>query len=158
MRELRGQALTGLDFATATGLQVLQHLESVQDGKPNIGQLLGLSIDDLEEGRVVMSLEPRELFANQLGTMHGGISATLLDSVMGCAVHSALPAATSYTTLELKVNYIRSVPITGGRLTGVGTVVHLGRRSATAEGRITNADGKLVAHATTTCMVFPLSG
>ncbi|MFD4366703.1 PaaI family thioesterase [Rhodococcus sp. NPDC058521] len=150
--------MTGLDLTTATGLQVLQHLESAQEGKPHIGQLLGLSIDSLEEGRVVMSLEPQELFANQLGTMHGGVSATLLDSVMGCAVHSALPAATSYTTMELKVNYIRSVPINGGRLIGVGTVVHLGRRSATAEGRINNADGKLVAHATTTCMVLPLGG
>ncbi|RDI23294.1 uncharacterized protein (TIGR00369 family) [Rhodococcus sp. AG1013] len=93
---------TDLDVAAATGLQVLQHLESVQEGRPNIGQLLGLSIDALEEGRVVMSLEPQELFANQLGTMHGGISATLLDSVMGCAVHSSLPAATSYTTLARK--------------------------------------------------------
>ncbi|MEV0947266.1 PaaI family thioesterase [Rhodococcus sp. NPDC049939] len=148
---------TGFDFATATGLEVLRHIESTQSRRPNIGELLGLSIDSLAEGRVVMSLEPRELFANQLGTMHGGISATLLDSVMGCAVHSSLPAATSYTTLELKVNYIRPVPTTGGRLTGIGNVVHLGRRSATAEGRITNEEGKLVAHATTTCMVFPVS-
>ncbi|AOW93715.1 thioesterase [Rhodococcus sp. WMMA185] len=148
---------TGFDFAAATGLEVLRHLESTQNGQPNIGKLLGLSIDSLDEGRVVMSLEPRALFANQLGTMHGGISATLLDSVMGCAVHSSLPPATSYTTLELKVNYIRPVPIAGGRLTGIGNVVHLGRRSATAEGKITNADGKLVAHATTTCMVFPSS-
>lgn len=80
---------------------------------------------------------------------------TLLDSAMACAVHTSLPAGASYTSLELKVNFVRPVPLEGGRLVCEGTTVHMGRRVATAEGRVTNADGKLVAHGTTTCMVFP---
>ena len=102
-----------------------------------------------------MSLVTRPDFTNPLGTVHGGIAATLLDSVMGCAVHSTLAPGVGYTTLELKVNYIRSARTDGRRLVGEGKVVHAGRRTATAEGRIVDERGALVAHATTTCLVLP---
>jgi uncharacterized protein (TIGR00369 family) len=91
-----------------------------------------------------------------LGTMHGGVAATLLDSAMACAVHSTLPPGASYTTLEFKVSLVRPATVETGRNLAEGTLVHRGRRVATAEGRLTAAaDGALLAHATTTCMVVP---
>ena len=101
-----------------------------------------------------MSLDTRPDFANVMGNVHGGICATLLDSVMGCAVHSTLPARAGYTTLELKVNYVRPVSIAGSHLLAEGTTIHVGSRTATAEGRVTDDAGRLVAHGTTTCLLF----
>ncbi|MFC4604616.1 PaaI family thioesterase [Rhodococcus kronopolitis] len=141
------------DPSTMTGLELLEALTPMLEKVPNIGRLLGMRTDHLEPGMVVFSLETQPDFANPLGTTHGGICATLLDSVMGCAVHTTLEPGVGYGTLELKVNYIRSVPTDGRRLTATGTVVHAGRRTATAEGRVVDEDGKLVAHATTTCMI-----
>ncbi|WP_018657279.1 PaaI family thioesterase [Actinomadura flavalba] len=123
-----------------------------------IGSLLGMTAETLEPGRVVFVLDPSPKFSNPLGTVHGGILSTLLDSAMGCAVHTSLPEGAAYTTLELKVNFVRPVPLDGGTLRCEGTVLHLGRRVATGEGHVVNADGKLVAHGTTTCMVFPPAG
>lgn len=101
-----------------------------------------------------MSLTTNPDFTNPLGTVHGGIAATLLDSVMGCAVHTMLPAGVGYTTLELKVNYIRAAKIDGLTLSAVGTTIHVGRTTATAEGKVVDENGKLIAHATTTCLVI----
>ena len=142
------------DFATMSGLEIMRWIQAERPDAPSIGRLLGIRLDDVEHGRIVMSLETRADFANPLGTVHGGIAATLLDSVMGCAVHSTLPAGSSYTTVELKVNYIRAARITGQTLTATGTVIHTGRRIATAEGKVSDEQGKLVAHGTTTCLVL----
>ncbi|MFA1548035.1 PaaI family thioesterase [Actinomadura chokoriensis] len=140
---------------STAGLEQLKELLAmgVEQGY-GVGALLGITVESLEPGRVVCALTPRTDFGNPLGTVHGGIISTLLDSAMGCAVHTSLPEGASYTTLELKVNFVRAVPLEGGRLVCEGTTVHVGRKVATAEGRVTGADGKLVAHATTTCMVF----
>lgn len=144
------------EIAAMTGLELMRWVQSERPTDiPWIGRLLGLRFDELDRGRVVMSLDTRPDFANPLGTVHGGIAATLLDSVMGCAVHTTLPAGVSYTTLEIKVNYIRAASTDGQTLTATGTVVHSGRRTATAEGRVVDQDGKLVAHATTTCIILP---
>lgn len=144
------------EIAAMTGLELMRWVQSERPTDiPWIGRLLGLRFDELDHGRVVMSLDTRPEFANPLGTVHGGIAATLLDSVMGCAVHTTLPAGVSYTTLEIKVNYIRAASTDGQTLTATGTVVHSGRRTATAEGRVVDQDGKLVAHATTTCIILP---
>ncbi|GAA3216832.1 PaaI family thioesterase [Actinocorallia longicatena] len=145
-----------MDLSTMTGLEVLQAMVDLgEESKIGIGSLLGMRAESLEPGKVVFSLEPRPDFSNPLGTVHGGVLSTLLDSAMACAVHASLPAGAGYTTLELKVNFIRPVPISGGLLTCEGTVVHGGRRVATTEGRIVDANGKLVAHGTSTCMIFP---
>ncbi|WP_446466452.1 PaaI family thioesterase [Streptomyces sp. BRA346] len=88
------------------------------------------------------------------GTVHGGIAAILLDSAMACAVHTTLPAGASYTTLELKVNYVRAARTDGQTLTAEGTVIHAGRRTATAEGKVLDDQGNLIAHGTTTCMIL----
>jgi uncharacterized protein (TIGR00369 family) len=103
---------------------------------------------------VVMSVEAGAEMANPLGTVHGGITATLLDSVMGGAVHTTLPAGMSYTTLSITVNYTRGAQTDGRRIIGTGTVVHAGRRTATAEGRVLDENGKLIAHGTTTCLIL----
>jgi uncharacterized protein (TIGR00369 family) len=95
---------------------------------------------------------------NPLGTVPGGYAATLLDSCMGCAVHTTLPKGVGYATLEFKVSLVRALTADTGRVRAEGKVVSSGRRVATAEGRLTDADGRLLAHATTTCLVFELSG
>jgi uncharacterized protein (TIGR00369 family) len=103
-----------------------------------------------------MSLLPAEEHYNPIGSVHGGIIATLLDSVMGCAVHSLLPQGRGYTTLEIKVNYLRAVTHATGRITAEGSALHLGRQMATAEARLRDGSDRLYAHATTTCLVFDL--
>ncbi|MET8679646.1 PaaI family thioesterase [Streptomyces sp. NPDC004647] len=145
--------LGSVDPAKMSGLEFLRYATSLPD-RTGIGSLLGIAADVLEEGHVIMSLEPRPEFANPLGTVHGGIFSTLLDSAMGCAVHTTLPAGAGYTTLGLTVNLVRAVPVDAERLIAEGTTVHVGGRTATAEGQVKDADGRLVAHATTNCMIF----
>lgn len=140
-------------LAAMSGLEVLRYMTSLEDRPPNISQLMGMEIDSLEEGQVQFSLTARPDMTNPIGSLHGGVCATLLDSVMGCAVHTTLEAGVGYGTLELKVNYIRSVPTDGRRITGRGTIIHVGRRTATAEGKIHDEAGKLIAHGTTTCII-----
>ncbi|MFC9964293.1 PaaI family thioesterase [Nocardia ignorata] len=145
------------DPAQMSGLQLLRAMSALPlDQVPSIGRLLGMSVLELEEGRVTLAIETRPDFANPLGTVHGGICATLLDSVMGTAVHTTLAPGLGYSTLELKVNFIRTVATDGQRLTATGTIVHVGRRTATAEGRVLDERGKLVAHGTTTCIIQPV--
>jgi uncharacterized protein (TIGR00369 family) len=143
------------DFAALSGLELIRWLQTeLPADTPSIARLLGLRFEDVEPGRVVISAQTRPDFANPLGTVHGGVAATLLDSVMGGAVHTTLPAGVSYTTLEIKVNYVRMAHTDGRTLTAEGTVVHTGRRTATAAGKVTDDQGKLVAHATTTCLIL----
>jgi len=142
------------DLQSLTGLELLRLGMTATERPPMIGDLLGMQAVEIEHGRVVFELTTRPEFANPLGTTHGGICATLLDSVLGCAVHSTLPAGVGYTTLELKVNYIKAVPTDNRRLTATGTTIHVGRTTATAEGRVVDENDRLVAHATTTCIIL----
>jgi uncharacterized protein (TIGR00369 family) len=147
--------VTTTDLTAMSGLELMRWVQTERPTDiPSIGRLLGMRFDEVEHGRIVLSLDTRPDFANPLGTVHGGIAATLLDSAMGCAVHTTLPAGVGYTTLELKVNYIRAARTDGQSLTAEGTVIHTGRRTATAEGRVLDDQGRLMAHATTTCMVL----
>jgi uncharacterized protein (TIGR00369 family) len=109
---------------------------------------------EVDEGRVVFAVGPAEYHYNPLGTVHGGVIATLLDSALGCAVQSMLPSGTGYTTLELKVNYLRPMTSRTGTVYSEGKIIHMGSRIATAEARVTDASGKLYAHATTTCILL----
>jgi uncharacterized protein (TIGR00369 family) len=139
----------------------LGYLEAMRDGRlpvPPAAALIGIVVAEVEEGRVSMRLAPSEEHYNPLGLVHGGIIATLLDSVMGCAAHSTLPARRGYTTLEIKVNYLRPVTVATGEVTAEGRVV-AGRRSAVAEARLIDAAGRLYATASTTCLfVDPPAG
>lgn len=139
-----------------TGLEFLKFAFTLpRDQRPAvIGDLFGMQVLSLEEGQVSFSIQSLPSAANPLGTLHGGACATLLDSVMGCAVHTMLGPGVGYGTLELKVNYIRTVPVDGRTLTGTGSIIHVGRSTATAEGKVLDPDGKLVAHGTTTCMIY----
>lgn len=139
-----------------TGLDLMRGLRDGTVPSAPIGALIGMSITEVEEGRIVMGLLPAEYHYNPIGSVHGGVLATLLDSVMGCAVHSTLPQGRGYTTLEIKVNYTRAVTSQSGPLSAEGKVVHGGRRAAVAEGKVTDAKGRLCATASTTCLVFDL--
>jgi uncharacterized protein (TIGR00369 family) len=109
---------------------------------------------EVEHGRAVFEGTPRLEHYNPLGTVHGGYAATLLDSCMGCAVHTTLPKGIGYTTLEFKISLVRPITADTGLVRAEGKVVSGGRRVATSEGRLTDSRGRLLAHATTTCLVF----
>lgn len=145
------------DLDRARALDGMEFLRAVMDGRfpaPPITALIGFAPTELERGRVVFESAPDERHYNLIGSVHGGYAATLLDSCMACAVHSMLEAGWSYTTLELKVNFVRALTAATGAVRAEGKLVHLGRRVATAEGRLTDAQGRLLAHATTTCLVI----
>lgn len=140
-------------------MSVTDGLTALQDrfagGDPvGVAQLLGMQPDVVERGHVEFVCGASARFSNPMGTVHGGILATLLDSALGCAVQTVLDGGQGYTTVSLEVKYLRSVALDAGVLRAEGTVVHAGRRQATAEGRITDADGRVVATATTTCLVL----
>jgi uncharacterized protein (TIGR00369 family) len=138
-----------------TGLELLQAIAAGEAPGAPIAELLGFEPVEAEEGRVVFACVPRPEHYNPLGSVHGGLAATLLDSAMGCAVHSTLPAGAGYTTLELKVNFTRPITADTGPIACEGAVMHRGGRTATAEGRvIAEGSGKLLAHGTTTCLLF----
>jgi uncharacterized protein (TIGR00369 family) len=142
-----------------TGLEMLQAIAAGELPGAPIAELLGFEPVEAEEGRVVFAAVPETRHYNPIGTVHGGLAATLLDSAMGCAVHSTLPAGAGYTTLELKVNFTRPITSETGRILCEGTVVHRGGRVATADGRVyAEADGKLLAHGTTTCLILSPNG
>jgi uncharacterized protein (TIGR00369 family) len=143
--------------ATLSGIDYLRAIAQGEIPPPPIARLLGFDIEQVEEGRVIFTAEPGEHHYNPIGVVHGGLAATLLDSAMGCAVHSRLPQGRGYTTLEIKVNYVRAITRESGRLRAVGTVVHMGGKIATAEARLLDGEGRLCAHGTTTCILLGAS-
>lgn len=145
---------TAAKAAQMSGLAFFQAWLNGQIPPPPIGELMNMSLAEVADGRVVFTLPPAEYHFNPIGSVHGGVTATILDSAMACAVHTRLPAGGAYTTLEIKINYLRPITADTGLLTAVGQVIHMGRRMATAEGRLADAAGKLYAHGTTTCMVL----
>ncbi len=141
----------------AGGMSGLEYLRTMMRGGlpgPPFARLIGFGFVEVEEGRVVFECEPAEYHYNPIGSVHGGLACTLFDSAMGCAVHTELPAGAGYTTVELKVNFLRPITTATGRLLCEGRAIHVGGRIATAEARLTDESGKLHGHATTTCMIF----
>lgn len=139
---------------TLSGLDLLSRIADGSLPSPSIGVTVGFRLAEVEEGRAVFVGGWAEHLLNPAGTLHGGWYGTLLDSAMGCAVHSTLPAGSGYTTLEYKVNITRGIGSNAGTLRAEGWVVHRGRRTATAEGRIVDAGGKLYAHGSETCLIL----
>ena len=137
-----------------SGLEYLQKIIAGELPRPPISALMNFGLVELSEGHAVFAVEPAEYHYNPIGVVHGGLAATLLDSAMGCAVHSKLPAGAGYTTLEVKVNFVRAMTAETGRVRCEAKLIHLGDRTATAEGRIVDEDGKLYAHGTATCLIF----
>ena len=141
-------------MTTMTGVAMLQAIKSGDAPAPGIADLLGFTLTRVQPGHVECELETRGDMTNPMGSVLGGIAATLLDTVMGCAVQTTLDDGEAFTTTDLQVHYVRTVN-PGTAVHATGTVIHRGRRLATAEGRLVDERGKLVAHATTSCMILP---
>jgi len=142
------------DPATMSGLEQLRAAFSPESGWKGIGATMDFRMIELEEGRVVFGGTPDERVYNPIGTVHGGYAATLLDSALGCVIHSLLKPGQRYTTLELKVAYHRAMTKETGEVRAEGRIVHVGRRAGFAEGRITDAKGTVYATATSTLMIM----
>jgi uncharacterized protein (TIGR00369 family) len=145
---------TAEQVAGRSGMQVFEAIFSGALPRPPIGDTLDFLPVEIEPGRAVFQGRPLPRHYNPLGIVHGGWFATLLDSAVGCAIHAALPAGKTYTTAELKVNIVRPLTDRIPLVRAEGKVIHLGSRMATADGRMTGPDGKLYAHASTTCFIF----
>jgi uncharacterized protein (TIGR00369 family) len=137
-----------------SGLELLRRMSHDLPGPP-VAATLGFDVEEVEHGRVVFGMDPAEFHENPLGTVHGGVLATLLDSAAACALHSTLPASVGYTTTSLTVTYTRAVTARTGRVRCVGTVLSQGRRTALSEARVLDASGRLLAHATSTLLIIP---
>ena len=144
--------------ATMDGAAQFQAMLAGELPYPYIGQTLDFLLIAAGPGHAVFQGTPGQAHLNPLGSVHGGWFATLLDSALGCCIHASLPAGKSYTTLELKVNMIRALTPKVQRVRAEGRVIHLGGQTATADARLVGADGKLYAHASTTCLIFGLQG
>jgi len=145
--------------AEAKGLSGYELMKRIRDGEfpvPPIAKVFNFRLAEVEPGRAVFTGQPSFDYYNPIGSVHGGYAATLLDSCMGCAVHSTLPAGVGYTTLEIKVNFVRPILENTGMLRAEGKVISAGKRVGTAEGRVVDSEGRLYAHGTTTCLIFPL--
>jgi uncharacterized protein (TIGR00369 family) len=140
------------------GLSFLKAIAERRLPTPPIADLLDFALTEVEYGRALFEGLPSYRHYNPIGTVHGGYAATLLDSALGCAVHSTLQQGEAYTTLELKVNLVRPITQDTGRIKAEGKIIHRGRTVGTADAHLRDAEGKLYAHATTTCMIFPVKG
>ena len=142
----RQQQMTGLEF-----------VQGLADGSlplNTIARTLGYDIAEAESGRVVVTAEPTDIHLNPAGTVHGGLAAAMLDSCMGLAIQSTLAKGVGSTTLEFKMSFVRPITPETGPIRAEGTVISRGRRVGTAEGRVTDGNGRLLVHGTTTCLIF----
>jgi uncharacterized protein (TIGR00369 family) len=137
-----------------SGLEYMRQLMTGEREPSGMARLMNMRLVEVEEGRAVFAVEPDERHYNGLGIAHGGLAATLLDSALGCAINTVMPAGRVFTTLEMKLNYVRPMRRETGEVRCEAEVLHAGSRVATAEGRIVDASGKLYAHGTATCMLF----
>ncbi len=137
-----------------SGLDTIRAIFAGELPPPAIAELMGFRGAEVELGHAVFEFEPGPQHYNPIGSVHGGVAMTLLDSAMGCAVHSTLAAGVRYTTLEVKTNFIRPMTVETGLVRCEGTVLHAGSRVATAEGKVLDAAGRLLAHGTTTCLIL----
>jgi uncharacterized protein (TIGR00369 family) len=137
-----------------SGLEFVQGLVDGSLPLNTIAGILGYDVVAAEKGRVVVAVEPSDAHLNPAGTVHGGLTATLLDSCMGLAVQSTLDKGFAQTTVEFKISLMRPITPETGRITAEGRVLNCGRRVGTAEGRLTDGKGRLLAHGTTTCLIF----
>jgi uncharacterized protein (TIGR00369 family) len=143
----QGRELAGIDY--------MRKLIAGDFPPPPIAELMDFTLIEVDDGRAIFRGIPGEQHLNPIGSVHGGFAATLLDSALGCAVHTTLPAGIGYSTLELAVNLVRGITPATGPVLAEGNVVHAGRRTATAEARLTAEDGgALLAHAKTTCLIL----
>jgi len=137
-----------------SGIEYMRKLMAGELTPSGMAQLMGFKLVGVTEGHAVFSVKPDERHYNGLGIAHGGLAATLLDSAMGCAINTMMAPGKIFTTLEMKINYTRPMRSETGEVLCEANVIHVGRRTATAEGRIVDREGRLYAHGTATCMLF----
>jgi uncharacterized protein (TIGR00369 family) len=142
--------------ATMSGLDFIRAIMNGAHPPPAMATLMGFAIVEADEGRVVFSGVPTERHLNPMGVVHGGYAATLLDSCMTCAIQSTLKPGFATTTLDISVRYTKAATPRSGALRAEGKTVHVGKQFGTAEGRLTDGQGRVIAHATTSCLIFPL--
>jgi uncharacterized protein (TIGR00369 family) len=147
-------APTAAQLGRRSGRELLLAMAAGELPAPPVMDLLGVERLEVDQGRVVVAMTPQEFHYNPLGTVHGGVLATLLDTAAGCAVHATLPAGVGYTSLDLVTRFLRPVTVASGVLRCEGTVLSRGRTTALAEARLTDGKGRLVAHATSSCRLF----
>jgi len=139
----------------------IDYLQAMTDGQIPLPPLL-FTLDfkavGFEKGQAIFSFEPQEFHYNPIGSVHGGVISAILDSAMGCTIHSVLEAGTGYTTLELKVNFIKAITIKTGKLQAIGKIIHNGKSTALVEAQLIDANGTLYAHAVSTCMILKPAG
>ena len=139
-----------------SGMEMMQSMLQGRIPYATMGQTLDFHLIQIEEGKAIFQGAPSQSHLNPMGTTHGGWFAAILDSAMGCAVHSKMPVGRGYTTAELSINLVKAITPQVKRLRAIGHVVHCGKQLATTEGRLVGPDGTLYAHATSTCLVFDL--
>lgn len=153
--EWEDPAVSASEVGRASGLDFLRAMIDGRLPGPPIGATLGMRLEEVEHGRAVFSLEPGEEHYNPIGSVHGGIYATLLDSAAGCAVQTTLPQGMAYTSLDLTVKFLRPITVDTGKVRAVGTVLNGGRRTALAQAELYDGTDRLLAHATSSCLLFP---
>lgn len=139
-----------------SGLEYIQAMKDELIPPPPIMLTLDFKLKNIEAGKAVFSFIPAEFHYNPIGTVHGGVITTVLDSALGCAVHSLLPKGKGYTTLELKVNFLKAITKNNGELIATGSVIHTGSKTALVEAQITDSAGKIYAHSVSTCLIFTI--
>jgi uncharacterized protein (TIGR00369 family) len=140
------------------GLEFIRQLMTGQAGQTPMMATLNIKIVAVDEGRVGFECTPGEFMYNPIGVIHGGVAATLLDSAAACAVQTTIPVGTGYTSVDLTVHYLRPITLDIGAISAVGKVLNRGRRTALATSEVRDGDGRLLAHATSSCMLFPAPG
>jgi uncharacterized protein (TIGR00369 family) len=144
----------------ALSMSGIEYLKAMQEGKiplPPIMHTLGFTGLNLEYGRVTFTFVPQEYHYNPIGTVHGGVISTILDSAMGCTIHSTLPAGVGYTTLELKVNFLKAITLKTGEMYCTGKIIHNGSKTALVEASLTDKENKVYAHGVSTCLILKAS-
>jgi uncharacterized protein (TIGR00369 family) len=145
-----------VEAAELTGLELMQAISKGELPGPSIGAAMNFRMVNVEEGEVTFAGTPHEGLMNPMGTVHGGWAATLLDSVLACAIHTLCPKGYASTSIDLKVNFVRPILPSSGRLTARGKVIHPGRQIATSEATLMDENGKLYAHGVQACSIFKI--
>ncbi|MFD3456633.1 PaaI family thioesterase [Streptomyces sp. NPDC058691] len=154
--EWKDPSVSAAAVGQRSGLDFLHDIVAGRLPAPPIASTLGFTLEQVEFGRAVFTMEPGEEHYNPIGSVHGGVYATLLDSAAGCAVQSVLPAGMGYTSLDLSLKFLRPMNVDTGKVRAVGGVLNQGRRTALAQAELFDAQDRLLAHATSSCMLFPL--
>ncbi|MFC9643290.1 PaaI family thioesterase [Streptomyces mirabilis] len=149
-------AVSAIAVGQCSGLDFLREIQAGRLPAAPIAATLGMTLEEVEHGRVVFALVPGEEHYNPIGSVHGGVYATLLDSAAGCAVQSVLPQGMGYTSLDLNVKFLRPVTVDTGKVRAVGTVLNSGRRTALAQAELFDSGNRLLAHTTSSCLLFPV--